>query len=334
MFGYLVLSVFLATATAEPLRKFPDLNPITPNGRIVGGEPTTIEAVPHQVSLQAYGFSYCGGSIVSETWVLTAGHCTVSYPAKWISVRAGTTHFSSGGTVHPVAKVVRHKNYRTNLYGVPENDVALLQLKTPFELGTSRQPIAIFEQDEEAVEGSLATITGWGAVREGGSISNQEQRRVRSKFCSYLGGKDSCQGDSGGPLVVKGRLTDKVSWGYGCALPKIPRAILYDPCTIGCDFSIGSWISRSSTSIAPRNDSNEPTTIEAVPHYVSLQAYGFSYRGGSIVSETWVLTSGHCTVSYPAKWISVRSVTTHFSSGGTVHPVAKGIRHENYRSNL
>ncbi|XP_033215825.1 trypsin-7-like [Belonocnema kinseyi] len=246
MFGYLVLLVVLATATAEPLRKFPNLNPITPNGRIVGGEPTTIEAVPHQVSLQAYGFSYCGGSIVSETWVLTAGHCTVSYPAKWISVRAGTTHFSSGGTVHPVAKVVRHENYRTNLYGVPENDVALLQLKTPFELGTSRQPIALFEQDEEAVEGSLATITGWGAVREGGSISNVLQTvdvPIISKtvcndayesyggvptgqICAAYpeGGKDACQGDSGGPLTIAGKLAGIVSWGNGCARPGYPGA--------------------------------------------------------------------------------------------------------------
>ena len=229
--------------TANPIPNFIGINPFTPNGRIVGGKPTTIEEVPHQVQLQAYGFTFCGGSILSENYVLTAGHCS-SYSSQWVTVRAGTTQLSSGGSVHKVEKVIRHEEYKTNLYGIPINDVAVLKLEKPFELDASRQPIALFEEDEEAVEGSLSTITGWGTVKEGGSTSDVlrvvdvpivSKSVCYSAYSSYggipdgqicaahpEGGKDACQGDSGGPLTIGGKLAGIVSWENGCARKGYP----------------------------------------------------------------------------------------------------------------
>ncbi|XP_043481596.1 trypsin-1-like [Leptopilina heterotoma] len=243
MLGYFVLSVLLATVNADPIREFVGINPFTPNGRIVGGNPTTIEEVPYQVSLQAYGFSFCGGSIISENWILTAGHCT-KYPSQWINVRTGSTNFNSGGTLHPVEKIIQHEKFKTNKYGIPENDVALIQLKTPLELGTTRKPIPLFDQGEEAVEGSLATITGWGTVKQGGKVSeilrtvdipvvskgvcSESYKRFggipEGQICAAYpqGGKDACQGDSGGPMIIGGKLAGIVSWGNGCALKGYP----------------------------------------------------------------------------------------------------------------
>ncbi|XP_028174844.1 trypsin theta-like, partial [Ostrinia furnacalis] len=43
--------------------------------RIVGGQETTIEEHPYQVSFIVNNSYFCGGFIVSEDYILTAGHC-------------------------------------------------------------------------------------------------------------------------------------------------------------------------------------------------------------------------------------------------------------------
>lgn len=43
--------------------------------RIVGGDIISLSEAPYQVSLQFQGKHICGGSIISENFVLTAAHC-------------------------------------------------------------------------------------------------------------------------------------------------------------------------------------------------------------------------------------------------------------------
>lgn len=214
-----------------------------PNGRIVGGEDAQIEDYPWQAILQVYGFTYCGASIISNEWVLTAGHCT-SYPASSTEVKAGTSFKSKGGSTHAAALIIRHEDYGSTSRGVPYNDIALIKVATPFELDATRTPIGLFDYHEEALDGTLSVITGWGAIREGGSTSEVLQvvkvPIVSKTICndayqSYgglpdgqicaayaQGGRDACQGDSGGPLMIGGRLAGVVSWGNGCARPGYP----------------------------------------------------------------------------------------------------------------
>lgn len=61
---------------AEPA--FPSTQVAVPtdddDDKIVGGYTCTEGSVPYQVSLNA-GYHFCGGSLISNQWVVSAGHC-------------------------------------------------------------------------------------------------------------------------------------------------------------------------------------------------------------------------------------------------------------------
>ena len=90
----------------------------------------------------------------------------------------------------------------------------------------------------------MGTISGWGALVEGGGapevlqtvdvpiVTKSECSKAyqtwggipEGQICAAFpaGGKDTCQGDSGGPLVIAGRQAGIVSWGNGCARKGYP----------------------------------------------------------------------------------------------------------------
>lgn len=49
-----------------------------PESRIVGGFNAWSGQFPYQVSLRINGRHFCGGAIISEFYVLTAGHCVIT----------------------------------------------------------------------------------------------------------------------------------------------------------------------------------------------------------------------------------------------------------------
>uniref|UniRef100_T1GE17 Peptidase S1 domain-containing protein n=1 Tax=Megaselia scalaris TaxID=36166 RepID=T1GE17_MEGSC len=203
----LILSAVIAIASASVLPHFVQVPKL--DGRIVGGQPTTIEQYPYQVSLFRVGGShFCGGSLVSNNIVITAAHCLQSISASQLQVRLGSTSRSSAQDV---------------------------------EFTNSIQPIGLASVDP--APGTTAVVTGWGTVKEGGFtlpttlqevfvdiVSRQSCQSAYGKnydinasmVCAASEGKDACQGDSGGPLVANGQLVGVVSWGIGCARSAYP----------------------------------------------------------------------------------------------------------------
>ncbi|KAL4921337.1 trypsin-like cysteine/serine peptidase domain-containing protein [Aspergillus aurantiobrunneus] len=206
---------------------------------IVGGDDATIEQFPYQVALLSDGSLLCGGSIISNQYVVTAGHCTSGASARSLSVRVGSSSSSSGGTEVGVSSIAVHPDFNGNTV---DNDISILTLAEELTFGDGIAAVDLPTSNSLPEAGTTATASGWGALREGGTpsptlqsvevpiVSKQQcasayqgfNEITDSMFCAGEEGKDACQGDSGGPLVSDNVLIGITSWGNGCAREGFP----------------------------------------------------------------------------------------------------------------
>ena len=108
-----------------------DLSNLSNDGKqaIVGGQGANAGEYAYQVSIQsAWGSHFCGGSVIDDTWILTAAHCMVGETPDNVRVETGLLRLSQGGEVHSVAEIIVHQNYNPNTM---HNDIALIRLSNP-----------------------------------------------------------------------------------------------------------------------------------------------------------------------------------------------------------
>jgi len=229
--------------------------------RIVGGVKADLNEYPWQAALvSASGDGYCGASVISNQWILTAAHCLEGEDETSVFVRVGSEDpYAEGGVTYSVSEVVVHPDYADVTTG---SDIALIKLSEPLKFTHNVQPIAIMtpEQDYLQEVGTMALTSGWGSLSSGGpsagilqavelpvvsngvacGVDQDENGNTGAYSCDEidttmicagylgLGGKDACQGDSGGPLVVRNAddtdwlLVGATSWGNGCADADFP----------------------------------------------------------------------------------------------------------------
>ena len=132
---------------------------------IVGGKTAADGAWPWQVRLldsMDTNTGFCGGSFITEQWVLTAAHCLVNddnEPATSVVVGYGSTYQSQLNMIESEAVFV-HPDYLEGNVA----DIALIKLAEPVP---GAQWIEIATPDSEAAvttPGSKLVVTGWGSV--------------------------------------------------------------------------------------------------------------------------------------------------------------------------
>ncbi|XP_064546233.1 serine protease 1-like [Drosophila montana] len=203
-----------------PLKDLPNFYGI--EGRIINGFAPAEGKVPYIVGLsfefRYYGW-WCGGSIIGNTWILTAAHCAER--AESVRIYYGSNKLEQAQLTHDVSSgdILPHAEYYRGID--LKNDIALI--RTPHVKFTDHIKKLELGERGNSYAGRWSTACGWGKTGIYNGQPNYLQcvnlKIISTDECSQqigpLGvptegilyvstaaGKSSCNGDSGGPLVT------------------------------------------------------------------------------------------------------------------------------------
>ncbi|XP_046967009.1 plasminogen-like [Vanessa cardui] len=287
------------------------------NRRIVGGTTVQPHEYPWLVALMLGSKLHCGGAIITDQHILTAGHCiTFGVHYRDLSAHIGMhDRLGSSHSVIHLSKGVKHPSFTSNAVR-DINDIAVLTLEKKLKFSDKVRPICLPSEDMTFGELPL-TVAGWGKTRQGALTSSRYLLETKVKLvvshvctkssiykdnfvadsmmCAYSIGKDACQGDSGGPLFATHSRTHHkkwyqvgiVSWGIDCAKPDYPE----------CGRP-------SDEIISVRIVGGRRAEPHSFPWTAAIMKKDSLHCGGAIVTDRHILTAGHCF-----KWDDVQKLT-------------------------
>ena len=151
---------------------------------IVGGSITTKGEYPHMAAIgwKYNGFSsfQCGGSLISERFVLTAAHCSTDVRGRPPNfVRLGDHNLKLREPEMKeidvdIAKFIPHENFNYNSYYY---DIALIKLDRNVIFNNVTRPACLWQPSSDF--GSEVIASGWGNTRETGFSTSNDLRKAK-----------------------------------------------------------------------------------------------------------------------------------------------------------
>merc|ERR1712198_433343 len=221
------------------------VSPISSTSKIVNGMDADVGMFPWQATLLAnYGDGphlynqFCGGTLVSDKFIITAAHCTYGSAPGDFFVGLGTTIFgaNTGATTLYFDVVdIFYNGYNPSDSNIFDNDIAIVELDPIVNLYDypNIKPACLPSYKYYGP----AAVSGFGTINSGEPAESVLQYAnvdvIPLSDCPFpelhtsdmlCAGSDSgqgvCNGDSGGPLVaiqwtspISYTLTGVVSWG-------------------------------------------------------------------------------------------------------------------------
>ncbi|XP_044905258.1 serine protease 44 isoform X3 [Felis catus] len=304
------------------------------NAKILGGQEAEDGKWPWQVSVRIRGKHVCGGSLITQQWVLTAGHCILSRFHYNVKMGDRSVYKEITSVVVPVRDIIVHP--QLSVVGTIQKDLALLQLLYPVNFTMTIQPICIPQKTFRVEAGTTCWVTSWGRKEEyGGDLITSVLHEVdqgiihhekcnemiqkamkttrdvvlEGMLCGYKGtGKDSCQAAAVTPV-------DPGSYRAAA----IPQPAAKSPFPAGCGH-------RSMRIVG-----GIPAPERKWPWQVSLQIKDKHTCGGSLIASRWVLTAAHCILGHVEYTVKMGDVHVNHTSRMAIQvPVRDIVIHKYY----
>jgi len=142
--------------------------------RIVNGVNTGVNEFTMMAGLvQGTAFVFCGGTILSNYYVLSSAHCVVGKSPTSLQVLAGDHDYKSSSdtpyaAIYAVQSYVNHPNFNAN---TNVNDITIIRTQRAIAFNTAVGPVCL-PSTTLLFTNSPAEAVGWGSTGFGSPVSS------------------------------------------------------------------------------------------------------------------------------------------------------------------